>query len=337
MLTRRLKTHDAISALVRGSQEADQHQSPTRLKDASSRSAVLPLSTFLAIHDPPPGFVVRRLLPTGVTALVDGTGQAGRSVALQLALAVATGVKVFERKPQSGAVLYLAPSSSRRPLRRQLQQLCRQWNARRGLDRFAVASLPSESELIPFLRGWLKRTDAPRLIVIDAPRSPHQVPNDHRVRQLARLVRPHAAAVLLAFPPSASASVPAWSLPWQVLAAYPSLQGALVLKPLRSPGEVSLLSAHRFSTIEGELRLRRAGSSGIYEPIPPGREKALSPERRRIQQVIASAKRPLSAQQIAQRLKKPTVTVRRLLDTMKNAGQLRAKLQDGHNLYRLPG
>jgi hypothetical protein len=337
MLTHRLKTHDEISALVQGSPEADQRQSPTRFKDAASRSAVLPLSTFLAIHDSPPGFVLRRLLPTGVTALVDGTGQAGRSVALQLALAVATGVKVFERKPQSGAVLYLVHSSSRRPVRRQLQQLCRQWNARRGLDRFAVASLPSKSELIPLLQGWLKRTDAPRLIVIDAPRSPNQAPNDHLLRQLARLVRPHAAAVLLTFPPAASASVPAWSLPWQVLAAYPSLHGALVLKPLRSPGEASLLSAHPLSDSERELRLRRAGGSGLYELIPPGQGKELSPARRRIQRVIAAAKHPLSAQQIAQRLKKPTETVRRLLDTMKNAGQLRAKLDHGHNLYRLSG
>jgi DNA-binding IclR family transcriptional regulator len=44
----------------------------------------------------------------------------------------------------------------------------------------------------------------------------------------------------------------------------------------------------------------------------------------------------LSAQQIAKRLKQSTETVRRLLDTMKKAGQLRAKLQDGRNLYRLP-
>ena len=234
MLTRHLHTHDAISALVR-SREADQPSSPTRLKDASSSSAVLSLSTFLAIHDSPPSFVVRRLLPTGVSALVDGTGQAGRSVALQIALAVAMGVKVFGRKPQSGAVLYLVQSSCRRPVRRQLQQLCHQWNARRGLDRFAVASLPSEPKLIPLIKGWLQHTDAPRLIVVDVPYSPDQAPDGPLLHQLARLVRPQAAAVILTFPSSASSSSPAWSLPWQVLASHPHLHAALVLKPLPSP------------------------------------------------------------------------------------------------------
>ena len=98
MLTRSPHTHHEIMSLVRGS-EADQPKSSSRLKDAdaSSRAALLPLSTFLAIHDSPPSFVVRRLLPTGVIALVDGTGQAGRSVALQFALAVSTGGKVFGR------------------------------------------------------------------------------------------------------------------------------------------------------------------------------------------------------------------------------------------------
>jgi hypothetical protein len=167
MLTRRLKTHDEISALVRDREKSHQRSAPARLKDAASRSAVLPLSTFLAIHDSPPGFVLRRLLPTGVTALVDGTGQAGRSVALQIALGVATGVKVFERKPQSGAVLYLVESSSRRPLRRQLQQLCHQSGAHRKSDRFQVASLPAEPELIPLIKGWLKQIDSPRLIVVE--------------------------------------------------------------------------------------------------------------------------------------------------------------------------
>ena len=338
MLTRRPHTHHEIMSLVRTS-EADQPKSPARLKDAdaSSSAALLPLSTFLAIHDSPPSFVVRRLLPTGISALVDGTGQAGRSVALQFALAVSTGGKVFGRKSQSGAVLYLAHSSCHRPVRRQLQHLCRQSGADRKLDRFQVASLPAESELLPLIQGWLKQIDAPRLIVMDAYHAQHQQPDGHLLHQLARRVQPHAAAVILTFPPSASASSPAWSLPWQVLAAHHDLDGALVLKPLRSPGEASLLSVHRCSAIEGELRLRRVGSSGIYELISPGQAKELSPERRRIQRCITSAKHPLSAQQIAKRLKKPTETVRRLLDTMKNAGQLRAKLQDGHNLYRLPG
>jgi hypothetical protein len=188
----------------------------------------------------------------------------------------------------------------------------------------------------PIIMGYVKEGRGLNGYVVDAHRPPRQELDSHLLHQLARLVRPHNAAVILIFSSSASASGPAWSLPWQVLMAHPDLCGALVLKPLPSPGEASLLSAHPLSDSEEELRLRRAGGSGLYEAIPPGQGKELSPARRRIQRVIASAKHPLSAQQIAQRLKKPTETVRRLLDTMKNAGQLRAKLQDGRNRYRLP-
>jgi hypothetical protein len=127
-----------------------------------------PLSDLAKIDFPPTRFIVPSLLPEGLSLLV-GPPKAGKSwLALDIALAVATGSTVLGTKDcTKGSVAYLAMEDSQRRIKWRVAEL-------RG-RRFDLPSNLAVSHkevklkdgLCQALLEWIGSTKNPRLIVID--------------------------------------------------------------------------------------------------------------------------------------------------------------------------
>lgn len=100
------------------------HDEPTGPKLA-------PVSVFdvVSAPSPAPRFVWNGYLPRGVVALLGAHGGTGKStIALMLAVAVATGRPLFGVDTEPGRVLFLSLEDSGAIVRHRLAHICRQWD-----------------------------------------------------------------------------------------------------------------------------------------------------------------------------------------------------------------
>jgi RecA-family ATPase len=142
---------------------------------AEPSAATAEVETFtaaeLAVMElPEPRFVVPGLIPDGLTLLA-GKPKPGKSwIALNLALAVATGgVALGFIRVEAGDVLYLALEDTRQRLQSWLAQILRKTNARPpGTLSLATAWPRHDKGGIGAVMDWLEsRKDSARLVIID--------------------------------------------------------------------------------------------------------------------------------------------------------------------------
>lgn len=119
----------------------------------------------LAAEFPEPRWIVPDILPVGLASLA-GRPKLGKSwLALQLAIAVASGGRFLDEEVESGPVLYLALEDSPRRLKKRLEML----KAEGGVPlRFETEWLPLDGEAggMEDLQRRAEKTE-PRLIVVD--------------------------------------------------------------------------------------------------------------------------------------------------------------------------
>lgn len=132
---------------------------------------VEPLATFTAaelehMRFSPPRWIVPGFIPDGLSMLA-GKPKLGKSwLMLDVAVAVARGGAVLDRKCIQGDVLYLALEDNQRRIQDRLRRVTTggEWPARLML----ATSLPKLAEGgIEALRGWIEAAPDPRLIIVD--------------------------------------------------------------------------------------------------------------------------------------------------------------------------
>jgi hypothetical protein len=308
------------------------------LKDEVRRSqkttVPIPVTEFLAKPPVKPHPIIPGLLRVGVTVLVDGTGQAGRSLALDLAIAVATGDPVLQRKPvHTGAVLYLFPSRHRLNLRHQLHQAA-QSTSTLAKAPLAVAPIQAWSDAAyALIQRWASKAKNPRLVVIDGLMSHDLDTYAAALGRLARLARRLDVAVLVVvsriLPPDN------WARPWVWLASHPVLAGVMCLAPTHQSGKAQLTAVNHHSPQEKHWDLQRHPATGQYVLAGSTSSSQLSPERQAILNLLGQKKR-LTTRQIAKQLGRPKEATRRLLHTMTLKGQVSVDKSQRPTVYLLP-
>ena len=117
----------------------------------------------------PVRYIVPRLVPEGVTLLI-GRPKIGKSwLALDLAIATASGRSVLgSLKPVQGDVLYLALEDSRQRLKRRLDKLLSsaEWPTRLALVQMGDWPRADQGGLED-IAAWCKAAVAPNLVIID--------------------------------------------------------------------------------------------------------------------------------------------------------------------------
>jgi hypothetical protein len=118
-----------------------------------------------ALRLPELSWMLKGILPEGVTLLA-GKPKVGKSwLSLGLALAVAEGGSYLGRSVEQGDVLYLALEDTPGRLRRRLEKV-RAGRQATGRLTFATA-WPRMPEAAKPIIEWIKRVEAPRLIIVD--------------------------------------------------------------------------------------------------------------------------------------------------------------------------
>jgi RecA-family ATPase len=134
-------------------------------------AAPLPRGTFSAaelqrMEFPPIRWIVPDVLPEGLTIL-GGKPKLGKSwLALDMALAVATGGNVLGRECEPGPVLYLALEDNHRRLQRRLQRLQPRFDWPTVLElgtRWPRLDAGGEKQL----RAWIAAREGARLAILD--------------------------------------------------------------------------------------------------------------------------------------------------------------------------
>lgn len=308
----------------------------TKVETHRSQKTVVPIpvSEFLAKPPGKPRCIIPGLLQVGVTALVDGTGQAGHSLALDLSMAVATGDQVLQCKPvRIGSVLYLFPSSHRLTLRRQLHQAAQSTPT---LAKAPLALAPIQAwsdDTAEVIQRWAAKVKNPRLIVIDGLMPADLKAYASALGRLARMAQRLEVAVLVVV--SRSLQPNTWAHPWRWLAAHPILAGVLCVEPTHQPGKAQLTAVNNHTHQEKHWDLQRDPATGQYVLGGSTPSSQLSPERQAILNLLGQKKR-LTARQIAKQLGRSKEATRRLLHTMTLKGQVGVDKSQQPNVFKLP-
>jgi archaellum biogenesis ATPase FlaH len=131
---------------------------------------------------PPLEFAAAPYILAGQLTLISANPKMGKSfLALQIALAIATGTSAFEGYPvcKQGAVLYLALEDNQRRMKSRLNKLMRFRRLERGKLMSKYTAERAHEGGFEMLKRWIKRTPDARLIIIDV-LSLFRRPRSHR-------------------------------------------------------------------------------------------------------------------------------------------------------------
>ncbi|WP_137702884.1 AAA family ATPase [Marimonas lutisalis] len=116
---------------------------------------------------PPVSWIVRDLIPEGLTLLA-GKPKLGKSwMALQIGYSVATGDEVLGRQATQGSVLYAALEDNQRRLKSRLEKTTTESERWPELLEFATEWPRLDVSGLDALEGWLGQHPDARLIIID--------------------------------------------------------------------------------------------------------------------------------------------------------------------------
>ncbi|WP_161780332.1 AAA family ATPase [Deinococcus sp. RL] len=302
------------------------------------------LAALMAMEFPPQQFVVKDLLPVGLSMLA-GAPKLGKSWAsLDLALSVAHGRPFLGRDTDQGSVLYLALEDTPRRLQDRLRLLG-------VLD--ATSELPLEfwTEVaavdeggLEALRRWLAGAERPRLIIVDvwgrfSPRTP-TAKNEydhitHTLQPLQALAAQYGVAVLLIHHVRKSSGEGTASDPFdQILgsrALTSNMDTTMMLTRTRMQQDAVLNITGR-DVEESQLALTFDKATYRWQPTDRPLVPAFTPERQQVLDAVAAGFK--SAQTIADHLGKTRTAVQNHLAPLVQEGHLE---KVGRGDYRLPG
>jgi hypothetical protein len=286
----------------------------------------------LAMDLPEPRFAVQGVVPEGLTILA-GKPKLGKSwLALNLALAVATGgVALGEIHVEQGDVLYLALEDNKRRLQDRLRKL---------LDRQDVAP-PERLTLarewprqnkggLDAIGEWVDAHKEARLVIIDTwarfkpPRfgRSNEYEEDYRHGgEVKSLADRHGVAILTLHHCRKMAAADPLEEVSGTLGLTGVADGVLVLRRERGEADASLFVTGR-DLEEQDLALHWDAQFALWSVAGHAEEFRVSKQRKEVLTLLAKAGKPLSPSEAAPLLGKKPNAVKKLLWTMAQTGQL---------------
>lgn len=284
----------------------------------------------LAMHFPDPAWAVHGLLPEGLSILA-GKPKLGKSwLALQLAVAVASGTPILgDRRVEQGAVLYLALEDTDRRLQSRMEKVLGGSAAPPGFfyeNWWERMNLGGASEL----KRWLASQEKPRLVIVDtlacarsvsAPTG-SQYEDDYRATQeFKQIADEFGIAVLLVHHVRKMGAED----PFDTVAGTVGLTGAadaiLLLQRERNRNYGKLAVTGR-DVEELALDLQWNPEAGLWTVTDGPVEPQISDERRGILEILAGATAPMGPKEVASALDRDYERVRQRMWQMAKDGQL---------------
>lgn len=302
------------------------------------------LAALMAMEFPPQHFVVKDLLPVGLSMLA-GAPKLGKSWAsLDLALSVARGRPFLGRDTAQGSVLYLALEDTPRRLQDRLRLLgVLESSSELPLEFWTEVAAVDDGGL-EALRGWLVGAERPRLIIIDvwgrfSPRTP-SAKNEydhitHTLQPLQALAAQYGVAVLLIHHVRKTSGEGTASDPFdQILgsrALTSNMDTTMMLTRMRMQQDAILKITGR-DVEESELALTFDKATCRWQPTDRPLAPAFTPERQQVLDAVVAGF--TSAQAIADHLGKERTAVQNHLAPLVQGGHLE---KASRGKYRLPG
>lgn len=287
----------------------------------------------------PVRFIVQDLLPEG-TSMLAGKPKMGKSwLAFGICFSVATGTKALKYfEVEQGNTLYLALEDNERRLQARGMKILHSLSPGGAgaldvsmLDYTTYAKRLDEG-LIQYIQDWCESVDEPRLVVIDTI-ARIRSRNQQDKRQLydkdyevGELLTDLAAEQRIAIVPVGHTKKGEADDPLDLISGSTGLtggmDGAMVLNRTRSAADAVLKGVHRELEHDPDYALLWNSEQGLWEYAGDAEEYRLSKERREILEVLGNADSPMQPKEIAEATDKLTPNVSRLLQKMRDDGQV---------------
>lgn len=293
----------------------------------------------------PPRCAVENMLPIGLTIFA-GAPKIGKSwFSYAVALAVASGGHVLGKyQVEAGKALYLALEDQPRRLQDRLSKLLQGPNgtqaAPENLRLYCDWPRMDEGGLDQ-MEAWLVANPDCRLVIVDTLQKIRPTRDGSNFYEedyahfaaLKRVADKYEVAIVVVLHTSKRETTDAL----QSIAGSTGQVGAadaiLVLNRSRNGNEGKLYCVGR-DIDEREIPLRWTADIGTWTEVDEDEaaQATMSTERREIIDILATAPWPMAPRQIAEMLDKKQGAVRRLLWSMKNAGEVRTYADDTYDL-----
>jgi hypothetical protein len=349
-----LNAGGTVEELARLVEQTQPWQSPTSTTldedhdGVSASPSVLTATDLMALELPPIKWIVRDILPEGVTLLA-GKPKLGKSwMALGLSIAVANGdVALGKERVEQGEVLYVGLEENRRRLQKRLRILLAGSAAPKGL--YIALDWPRADEGgIEELDTWIEQHSDPRLVIIDTlarfkPRDTGRRTQYDEDRDAVDPLGPIAAergvGILLVHHLREAESADPLDMITGSVGLTGGVDGALVLKRQRGQADAFLHVEGRDIENPTELALRFDQNAAAWAVVGDAEEHRVSKGRKSILEVLKNAGEPLGPTEITERLNARGVdmkcgAVREMLSQMVKDGQVKNL---GRGQYVYPG
>jgi hypothetical protein len=308
---------------------------PVRLVEGTRHKTPPPTTIsaafLLGLELPEARWAVPGVLPEGVTILA-GKPKIGKSwLALGLGMAVGSGGRALGQiAVESGEALYMGLEDNVRRLQKRMRKMLAGREAPRRLE--VTTEWPQLDEGgVEALDAWLdKRPDA-RLVVVDtlkkirpretAKRGVYDLDYE-ALEPLVPLASGRGAAILVVHHLRKLEAGDPLDMISGSTGLTGGVDGAMVLKRDRGKQDATLVVDGRDIEEPAELALRWDANIASWSLMGDAEEYRQSEERRRIVELLRGFEEPLAPKDIADMLEKNRTTTRRLLQNMKQDGQV---------------
>lgn len=327
-------------AYLQRADEASFHNSLARLDPATARElrhrlkdmargdipGLKTAADLLAKDFTPIRWLIPGLLPEGLMLLA-ARPKVGKSwLALDVAIATATGGQVLGRRVSRGAVLYLALEDSDRRMHARLTKL---QAAGDGLGSFQYATdWPRGAEGAALIHEWIEATPDARLVVIDvftklraaAEGRDSAYAMDYTDVAMLKPPPDKPVSILLVHHTRKAESDDPLDSVSGTLGIGGAADGAWILRRARGADEAELHLVGRDLEDEGAFAVRFDRQSCRWQWVGEAWQVRLSAERR--QALDALTREPMKPAELAEVLEKSSGAVRKMLHDMVQAGQI---------------
>lgn len=289
----------------------------------------------------PTRFVAAPFIPEGATLLA-GRPKVGKSwLALDVALAVASGSVCFGKQCEAGDVLYLALEDNERRLQSRINKLLgtqtRNWPSRLHL---ATSYDRADRGGLDHLRSWINSAVTPRLIVVDvlaAFRPTKRSAEDSysadyaAIQSLQQIASEHVLGVLIVHHLRKSVGE---SDPFEKVSGTLGLSGAadtVLVLDRNAQGHTIYGRGRDIEEIEEAVEFDAAACR--WRLLGSASEVHRTDERKAVLAALKIASKPMNAKELSEELNISAGNARQLLSRMAQAGEVK---KVGRGLYAYP-
>ncbi|WP_333793318.1 AAA family ATPase [Hyphomicrobium sp.] len=272
--------------------------------------------------------IINDIVPAGLTVFA-GKPKIGKSwFALNAALAVASGERFLDRDIASGDVLYLALEDTQARLQSRVRTILGEGGDAPDTLALATGCPPLDKGGDAAIRGWIRKADRPRLIVVDVLQkirgddkkvSAYQA--DYAALEPLKVIADEFGIAVVAI--THTRKMEALGDRFDTVSATTGLTGAAdhVVILDRVPDGLVLYGRGR-DIDEFDFALSFDGKTGRFEDAGNPEDRARSDSRRRIMDALKAASAPIGPNEIAAASGVAPNVVRQHLPRMMQAGEV---------------